>query len=230
MQNQTPLGSRIANFCFFDMDRTLIAGNSGVSFMRYSLRRGKTSRWEVLKSMVNYFRYRFDLLDMNKTYRDSLQSLIGVREEELIPFCQEWFEEAVRERIYPEAQEFVQRHLAQGDTVAIISNATTYAVRPLAQHLGIPHILATQLEVNEGVFTGNYIKPLCFRDGKIFWAEKLARELGVEFGDTTFYTDSITDVPLLERVKYPRVVNPDPRLRAMAKRRGWPIQDFSSRK
>jgi HAD superfamily hydrolase (TIGR01490 family) len=215
--------------CFFDMDKTLIAGNSGVSFMRYSLYRGKTTHWQVLKSIVHYLRYRYDFLDMEKAYRDSLRPLAGIREEELMQFCQEWFDEVVRNLIYPEAQDFVLRHRNQGEGVVIISNATTYAVAPLARYLGVPHVLATQLEVRQGLFTGNYIEPLCFRHGKVFWAERLAAVLGGEVGRSTFYTDSITDLPLLERVENPRVVNPDPRLRSLAIKRGWPVMDFSPR-
>jgi HAD superfamily hydrolase (TIGR01490 family) len=214
--------------CFFDMDKTLISGNSGVSFMRYSFRRGKTTRWKVLKSLFDYFRYRYDLLNMEVAYRDSLRPLAGVREEELVQFCQEWFEEAVRPLIFPQAREYVHQHLRKAERVAIISNATSYAVDPLARHLGVPHILATRLEVRQGRFTGNYIAPLCFRQGKVFWAEKLARELGADLSQSTFYTDSITDLPLLERVKHPRVVNPDPKLRNLARKKGWPILDFAA--
>ena len=212
------------------MDRTLIAGNSGVSFMRYSLRRKKTTRWKVVKSILDYWRYRFDLLDMKKAYKDSLRHLIGVREEELEQFCREWFEEDVLSLIYPEARECVQLHKGRGETVAIISNSTTYNVQPLAQCLGVPHVLATQLEVRDGIFTGNYVEPLCFRHGKIFWAERLARQLGGDLAGSTFYTDSITDLPLLELVKNPKIVNPDLKLRALAKKRGWPIQDFAPQK
>jgi HAD superfamily hydrolase (TIGR01490 family) len=208
------------------MDRTLIAANSGVSFMRYSLRRRKTTRWKVCKSILDYYLYRFDLLDMEKAYRDSLRPLVGVREEELAHFCREWFEEVVKDLIYPEARDFVRQHKTQGETIAIISNSMSYAVEPLAQYLSISHVLATQLEVCGGVFTGNYIEPLCFRQGKIFWAERLSQQLGVKLGESTFYTDSITDLPLLERVRYPRIVNPDPRLRALARKRGWPVQNF----
>jgi len=156
--------------------------------------------------------------------------LIGVREEELEQFCREWFEEDVRSLIYTAARECVQLHKGRGESVAIISNSTTYNVQPLAQCLGVPHVLATQLEVLGGLFTGNYVEPLCFRHGKIFWAERLAQQLGGDLGNSTFYTDSITDLPLLERVKNPKIVNPDPKLRAMAKKRGWPIQVFAPQK
>lgn len=217
------------SICFFDMDKTLIAGNSGISFLRYSFHRGKTTRWKVLKSAVDYLRYRYDLLDMERAYRNSLRPLMGVREEELIQFCREWFEDVIRNLIYPEAQGFVRHHLNREEKVVIISNATTYAVAPLAQYLGIPHVLATRLEVSHGLLTGNYLEPLCFRYGKVFWAEKLARDLGAEIDRGTFYTDSITDLPLLERVGNPRVVNPDPKLRSLARKRGWPVMDFAPR-
>ena len=211
------------------MDKTLIAGNSGVSFMRYARKNRRTSRWKEIKALWDYLRYRFDVLDMAKAYRASLQILVGVRVEELARFCEEWFEEEIRKLIYPEARDFIGEHMARGDRVTIISNATTFAVEPLARHLRIPHILATQLEISDGAFTGNYIEPLCFRYGKIYWAEKLAVDLQAILEESTFYTDSITDLPLLERVKHPRVINPDPKLRAMAKRRGWPVQDFKRR-
>ena len=163
---------------------------------------------------MHYLLYRYDFLDMEKAYRDSLRPLAGIREEDLMQFCQEWFDEWLRNLIYPEAADFVRHHLNQGERVVIISNATTYAVAPLARYLGVPHVLATQLEVRQGLFTGNYIEPLCFRHGKVFWAEKLAAALGEEVGRSTFYTDSITDLPLLERVELlkssTRTLNLDP--------------------
>ena len=210
------------------MDKTLIAGNSGVSFMRYSFRRGKTTRWKLMKSLFDYLRYRYDLINMEKAYKASLRPLIGIREEELTRFCEEWFEASVKNIIYHEAGAVVKRHREAGEAVAIISNAVTYVVDPLGRYLGVPHVLANRLEVRRGLFTGNYVEPLCFRKGKVFWAEKFAEELGGTIQESTFYTDSITDLPLLERVKEPRVVNPDFKLRAVARKRGWPILKFGS--
>jgi len=196
--------------------------------MRYSFQRGKTTRWKFIKSLFDYARYRYDLIDMEKAYKATLRPLIGVREEELTQFCEEWFDAVVKRIVYPEAGTTVQRHREEGEILAIISNAVTYVVAPLGKYLGVPHILATRLEVNEGFFTGNYVEPLCFRKGKVFWAENFAKDFGGNLQESTFYTDSITDLPLLERVKNPRVVNPDLKLRAVARKRGWPILNFSS--
>ncbi|MGB9699503.1 MAG: HAD family hydrolase [Thermodesulfobacteriota bacterium] len=219
-------GEKLKKVCFFDMDGTLIAGNSGVSFMRYSYARGKTSLWRVGKSIIDYLRYRYNLLNMEKAYRQSLRPLIGVREEELIKFCYEWFAEQVEKLIYPEVKELVRQHQENGEITVIISNATIYAIQPLAEHLGIPHVLGTLLQLQDGRFTGDFIAPLCFGQGKIFWAQKLMQKINSDFAFATFYTDSITDLPLLELVKNPQIVNPDPKLRALAKRRGWPLRDF----
>lgn len=217
---------KLRYICFFDMDGTLIAGNSGISFMRYSYARGKTSLWRVGKSIIDYLRYRYDFLNMDKAYRQSLQPLIGVKEEELIKFCYEWFKERVEKLIYPEVKELIRQHQANGELTVIISNATTYAIQPLAEHLGIPHVLGTMLQVQNGRFTGEFIAPLCYRQGKVFWAKKLMQKINSDFSHATFYTDSITDLPLLDLVKNPRVVNPDPKLRTLAKRRGWALRDF----
>src|SRR5882672_5142794 len=99
-----------------------------------------------------------------------------------------------------------------------------YAARPLADELGIDHVVATELEVHDGRFTGKPRYPLCYGEGKITRAEVLARSLGFTLAEATFYSDSATDLPLLERVRTPVAVNPDRRLSRVAARRGWTVE------
>jgi HAD superfamily hydrolase (TIGR01490 family) len=109
--------------------------------------------------------------------------------------------------------------------VAIVTGATRYAARPLARRLGIDHVIASELEIDaEGCLTGRAIDPLCYGAGKIARTERLAADLGFDLRDATFYSDSFTDLPLLEHVREPIVVNPDPRLGRIAKRRGWRVE------
>jgi phosphoserine phosphatase len=108
--------------------------------------------------------------------------------------------------------------------VAIVTGTTPYAAGPVARELGIDHIVCTRLEVTAGLFTGKVHKPLAYGDGKVVLTEQLAAQLGFAIADAAFYTDSITDLPLLERVRQPVAVNPDPRLRRIAAKRGWPIE------
>ena len=110
--------------------------------------------------------------------------------------------------------------------MAIVSGATKFVVKPLAEHLGIKHMLYTRLEVEKGHFTGRVVEPICFEDGKIYWLQQLVDEQNIELAKSYFYTDSITDLPLLDLVGHPVVTNPDPRLYREATRRRWPVRFF----
>jgi phosphoserine phosphatase len=96
----------------------------------------------------------------------------------------------------------------------------------LARELGIDHVLATELEVQGGHFTGKLRAPMGYGHGKLVLAERLAAAQGFALDDATFYSDSITDLPLLERVREPVAVNPDARLRRLARQRGWRIETW----
>jgi putative phosphoserine phosphatase/1-acylglycerol-3-phosphate O-acyltransferase len=120
----------------------------------------------------------------------------------------------------------VEEHKAQGHLVAILSSTTNYLAGPLAEDLGIEHLLVSQLVVEDGRFTGAAIHPLCYGDGKIYWARRFAEAHGVDLGASYFYTDSASDLPMLEVVGHPQVVNPDLILRREARRRGWPVLQY----
>jgi HAD superfamily phosphoserine phosphatase-like hydrolase len=110
---------------------------------------------------------------------------------------------------------------------AIVTAASPYAARPLARILRIDHVVSTVLEVDErGYFTGRPEWPLCIGDGKVTRAQKLADEVGFRLEDAIFYTDSVQDLPLVERVGEAVCVNPDPRLRRIAKKRGYRIEKW----
>ena len=121
----------------------------------------------------------------------------------------------------------MREHQAQGHVVAIVSGATKFVVRPLAARLGIKHILYTRLEVEDGRFTGRVIEPICFEEGKIYWLQQLIDEQRIDLAKSWFYTDSITDLPLLDLVGHPVAMNPDPRLYREAARRRWPVRFFT---
>ena len=110
-------------------------------------------------------------------------------------------------------------------SLAIVTGASSYAARPLARRLAIPHVVSSELEVDPaGVFTGRFVPPLAVGAGKVVRALRFAEAHRFALEEATFYTDSYTDLPLLERVAEPVVVNPDPRLRRIAKKRGWRIE------
>jgi putative phosphoserine phosphatase/1-acylglycerol-3-phosphate O-acyltransferase len=134
----------------------------------------------------------------------------------------------VRNFIYPEAREAIKRHLREGYVVANVTGATRYDAEPLASDLGIEHVICTQLDVRQGMFSGRVVDPICFGEGKIHKLRQFVQDHRIELAWSYFYTDSISDLPLLEIVGHPQVVNPDPLLYRTASRRKWPITMFSA--
>ena len=182
---------------FFDMDKTLIAENSGALFMRWRYEQGQLSPLELAQGLGAYLRYKVGVLDIRAWTADAMQQFAGENERALTREANVWFEERVAPTIYPEAEATVRRHLEQGHVVAIVSGATKYVVKPLAARLGVKHILYTRLEIEHGRFTGRVIDPICFEEGKIYWLQQFIEEQQIDLARSFFYTDSITDLPLL---------------------------------
>ena len=137
-----------------------------------------------------------------------------------------WVEKDVLPLVVPGAREKIEKHRAEGHVLAILSTSPCYVTEPLAEVLGIEEVISTRFEVDGGLFTGRLRGPACVGRGKVHWAEDLVARREVDLSQSWFYTDSYTDMPMLERVGNQVVVNPDPRLRRIAKRRGWPVQDW----
>ena len=213
---------------FFDMDKTLIAENSGSLYMKYRYERGEVTAWDLAKGLGAYMQYKVGLLDIRAWTLGMLVQFKGQDEKELTEEARAWFDEVVVQTIYPEAERLVRDHLAAGHLVAIISGATRFVVQPLAERLGIDHFLYTRLEVEEGRFTGRVVEPICFEEGKIYWLQQLIQEQQIDLAKSWFYTDSVTDLPLLDLVGHPVVTNPDPLLYRTAVRRCWPVRFFES--
>jgi HAD superfamily hydrolase (TIGR01490 family) len=213
----------VAVAAFFDIDGTLIARNSAPLYMRHLRRTGRARRRDVARTLYYLGRYKLGLLDIDRAVTVSLGWIRGRDEAAVQTDCREWYGNVIRPFVYPAMAATVEAHRRAGHVLALLTSATRYLAEPLAADLRIEHLLVTQLLVADGCFTGEAVRPVCYGAGKTFWAERFAAEHALSLAHSYFYTDSITDLPLLERVGEPRVVNPDPRLRRMAHRRGWPI-------
>ena len=213
---------------FFDMDKTLIAENSASLFMKHRYAQGQISNVELLRGIGAYLQYKIGILDIRNWTQSTMGQFRGQSEGELEKEALDWFDDAVIPTIYPEGERLVREHMEAGHFVAIVSGATKFVVRPLADRLGVQHILYTRLEVEDGLFTGRVIEPICFEEGKIYWLQQFIEEHGIELAKSFFYTDSITDRPLMDLVGHPVAVNPDPMLYREAVRRRWPVRFFEA--
>jgi HAD superfamily hydrolase (TIGR01490 family) len=156
-----------------------------------------------------------------------LSQAAGDDEREMRRLCDRWFVEDVVPHLTERGTQQVAYHKAQGHILALVSASTQYVVEPMAAYLGFAgQFVCTHLESEDGVLTGKIIPPPCYGPGKVVWAERFAAEYDVDLSASFFYTDSVSDLPLLERVGHPVAVNPDPRLRRLAQKRGWPLLKF----
>ncbi|HEY65599.1 MAG TPA: HAD family hydrolase [Caldilineae bacterium] len=212
---------------FFDLDYTILRSSSGRLFVRYLRQKGMISRRQEMAIATWSAFYMFRLIDYPRLMSRLIADIMGQDEASMWTLCQRWFDEMVVHYISANAREAIARHKAQGHLVAIVTASTPYAATPVAEHLGLDgNVLATRLEVRNGRFTGRVLGPACYGQGKVYWAERYAEEHGADLTRSYFYTDSANDLPLLERVGHPIAVNPDRRLRRIARARGWSIVSF----
>ncbi len=218
------MSARRPKAALFDMDRTLLRVETASLYVRYQRTIGEASWKDMARAMFWVGQYTLGLFDAPKVAEKVLGQLEGVPEILLSSRCDDWFRTHVEKHIADAGRQCVQDHQQQGDVCAIVTGATRYASRPLARLLGIPYVVASELEVDaEGRFTGRAEQPLCFGEGKLHRAIKLSEQLGFALEEATFYTDSISDLPLLLKVREPVAVNPDPRLLREASRRGFRV-------
>lgn len=225
--HDSPRGPEIA--AFFDLDRTLIDGFSVLRFFRDGIRHGRWSAPQIAELMMATASFELSTVDFS-AYVDATSSVLaGMPEEEFEALGERLFEESISAEIYPEARAIADAHRRMGHTLAVVSSATPYQARPVARELGIPHVLATELEVRDGILTGATRHPSCYGEGKADAARKLAAEKNLDLSESWFYSDSDEDLPLFEIVGRPRPTNPNRGLQQIAARRDWPAFHFAPR-
>jgi HAD superfamily hydrolase (TIGR01490 family) len=213
--------------CLFDLDHTLLAGDSDYEWGQFLVDRGVLAREEYEAQNAAFFeQYKAGTLDIHEYLGFALRPLAAHTPEDLARWHAEFMRDRILPMITPRARALVCEHLEAGELCAVVTATNSFVTAPIARELGIPHLIATEPESVNGRFTGRVAGTPCFREGKIRrvdqWLAGLGRRLE-DFGESCFYSDSHNDLPLLERVRRPVAVDPDPQLAAEATRRGWPV-------
>lgn len=222
-----PEGPQIA--ALFDFDGTIIAGYSATAMLQEKIKRREMTAEEVVQTLNVIAQYSTGNMGFSGLMSGAAKFMKGVTEESYFEFGEELYEKHIAKKVYPEARALIEAHQAKGHTVAIVSSATIYQIEPTARDLDIEHVLCSQYEVENGEFTGNIIRPLCFGEGKVIASEKLAERMHLDLDKSYFYSDSYDDIELLERVGKPRPLNPNGKLREAAKENEWPLEKYDSR-
>lgn len=216
----------------FDLDNTLLAGDSDFEWAQFLIEQGVLDR-EVYeaRNLEFYQQYKAGTLDIHEFLDFQLKPLSRHPRSQLDAWHLEFMRRKIRPIILPKAKELVQRHFDAGDLCAIVTATNSFVTAPIAREFGIEHLLATDPEQKGGEFTGGVQGIPCFRDGKVERLERwlAGRGLGLpSFSESSFYSDSLNDLPLLGRVSNPVAVDPDDTLRAHAGRHGWPVISLRS--
>jgi len=214
---------------FFDLDKTIIATTSATAFSRPFLAGGLLSRGDVLRTAYAQFLYLVGGADAEQTerLRARLSAVsAGWDVETVRTIVAETLHEHIDPVVYTEALELIAEHHAAGRKVVVVSASGAEVVEPIAALVGADHAVATHLQVVDGRYTGN-IDFYCYGENKALAVRELAEREGLDLAGSYAYSDSITDLPMLEAVGHAVVVNPDRALRRVAEERGWEVARFS---
>jgi HAD superfamily hydrolase (TIGR01490 family) len=214
---------------FFDLDKTLMAGSSGMQFARIAARRKIVSRRQLASWGIEHLRYRLRGTTDERTaevLRIARELITGVSATTVDRMGPEVMA-AILPRVFPQMLDEVYAHQDAGRATFIVSAAGNGVVESLAQVLGMEGGIGTRYEVDdEGNFTGRFDGPFVYGPGKVEAMEAFAAEHDIDLGESYAYSDSLSDLPMLRAVGHPVVVNPDPPLAEIAREEGWQSMRF----
>ena len=214
----------------FDLDHTLIPFDSDFAWNEFTIALGWRDGDAFRRANEAYFaQYRDGTLDIHDYVRFATQAIRDKGATESIAAHARFMSAVMQKGIQKPALDLVQGHQKAGDTVAIVTATNEFVTRPIATAFGVQELIAIDLvRDSQGEFTGDIAGTPSFREGKVTRVEAwlAAQNLGWHDVETTFYSDSMNDLPLLEKATHPVATNPDERLRVLAKERGWRILEL----
>lgn len=207
---------------FFDLDETLLDGDSDYEWGRYLASTGKVDRTTYEKENERFYReYLAGTFDILEFLDFALKPLAENPYTELCQWRSQFVESCIRPMIKAKAHELIGQHREAGDDLVIITSTNRFIVEPICELLGIEHLIATEAARVNGEFTGEVQGVPCFGPGKVTRARQWAGSHAKSLQDSYFYTDSYNDLPLLEQVAHPVAVDADEKLAAHASEHGW---------
>jgi HAD superfamily hydrolase (TIGR01490 family) len=228
-KSRTYHGAVAATAAFFDLDKTIIAKSSTMAFSKPFQAGGLISRRAVLRSAYAQFVYVVGGADhdqMEKMRQFMSQLCAGWDVATVREIVAETLHNIVDPLVYDEAVSLIEEHKLAGRDVVIVSTSGTEVVEPIGEMLGADHVIATRMKVEDGAYTGE-IEYYAYAEEKATAIRALAEQLGYDLSESYGYSDSVTDVPMLEAVGYAHAVNPDRELRRTAAAKGWPVLVFT---
>jgi HAD superfamily hydrolase (TIGR01490 family) len=212
---------------FFDMDHTLIDNDCDVSWKEFLICEGLADPGER-EEMNRFWRLYYEgRLPVEKYLAFQLAQFKGRAPDEMADLARRHFERHVRDQVFPQALATLERLRTAGVPRVMLTATNRPVAEPLARHLGMSDLIATEMELAEGRYTGRIAGPYCLARGKFVLSSRWAAAQGCDLNRSVYYGDSIPDVAMLERVGHPVVVNPGEEMERVARGRGWAIERWS---
>ncbi|MFT5578355.1 MAG: HAD superfamily hydrolase (TIGR01490 family) [Paraglaciecola psychrophila] len=206
----------------FDLDNTLLNGDSDHAWGEFLVAQGLVDAEHYQQANEAFYQqYQQGSLDIFEFLAFSLKPLADNSRADLDRWHLQFMAQVIAPMRQHKAEQLLAKHRAQGDYLLIITATNAFVTAPIAQSLGVDHLLATEPELRNGVYTGAVSGIPCFQQGKVERLDSWLADSGHNLVGSYFYSDSINDLPLLEQVEHPVVVDADPLLRAQAQARGW---------
>ena len=216
----------------FDLDHTLLPLDSDYEWGEFTIRLGWCDASEFKRRNAEYFEhYRAGTLDIHEYIRFATEAIRSRGPQQAAQAHARFMDEVIRPALKPQALQLVERHRQAGEQLLIVTATNDFVTAPIAQAFGVSELIAVQLERDaQGRVTGEILGTPSAREGKVQRMNQWLAQRALQWSDieTTFYTDSLNDLALLERVTHPVATNPDDKLRSLARERGWPILDLFS--
>ena len=211
----------------FDLDNTLLAGDSDYAWGEFLVHEKKVDPDHYARMNEQFYEdYQRGKLDIFAYLRFALAPLAALEPHELVALHGKFMTEVVSKMWLPAAQALVDKHRKAGDRLMIITATNRFVVEPICHRFGISDVIATEPEQIAGRYTGQVAGVPSYQQGKVTRLQSWLEENAETLAGSSFYSDSINDMPLLEAVEKPVVVNPDKLLLAEANQRNWPVLDL----
>nr|WP_290695587.1 HAD family hydrolase [Halomonas sp. UBA3074] len=215
------------SLAIFDLDNTLLSIDSDHAWGEFLLEQGAVDPIAYREANERFMAdYNAGTLDMAAFLEMALKPLADNTPEQLSAWHQQFMASKIEPSILPKAEELLARHRTKGDTLLIITATNRFITAPIAERLGVDHLIAVNPEVNQGRYTGRVSGIPSYREGKVTRLEHWLKDQDLSMEGAWFYSDSHNDLPLLEKVEHPVAVDPDDTLRKVAEERQWRIMSL----
>ena len=228
---ELPIYSTGPSAAFFDLDRTLISGSSAFVLGVAAWRGKLVPTHQLVRDAASALAFKFAGAsdETSEGVRDRILGAVkGVRLDDLVALNADIVPKLMA-RVRPEAKRLLEQHRAAGRATYIVSASPIEVVEPFAKALGMTAGIGTRSAIVDGAYTGDLAGPFCYGPGKVEAIEEIARWEGLDLAQCWAYSDSASDLPMMEAVGHPVAVNPDAKLERVAGQRGWPVVVFSKR-